>query len=242
MEMFNIIGFANKGVNGGIAGAVDEHMINIPWMMHLFHSKNLMCVQLNEDFEATNLSAAKQEFKMKYLDHILSKHSGEIYYNVRFETRLGSGIYENVTGYCKIKGYGVYGSYPYNTCYLEIETMDVDNENTLASLQGSKVNPVVYNAWQHMRLNVPEAIWPNPSLPGSLPVTTPTVDMVSLIAGLNNTMLMFGFANRFDDNHSYVRLQNPNRKKLGGGNRVKKISSSDSWASMTSGDNYSYQQ
>lgn len=167
----------------------------------------------------------------------------KIYY--RFLVDMdGTGKFEYISGYGELKSQGTdsQGSY----IILKPVTL---NDNS-----GTSVTPVVKSALQFLRLNLPELAWGTKHidensgllsiveeiLKGSIGIVT---EIASAIAGPNEVLYTKGRCKTFEASKSWIRLNTPNRKKYGGGVRVRKIELSDSWAKMgTSMNSFDYGQ
>lgn len=123
---------------------------------------------------------------------------------------------------------------------------------------GSLVNPVVKAGWQMLRTYLPKIAYPG-SETNNLGTNSsnPIMILVGMLAGLNTAMidlatglsddpnlrfLISGYCSEVKFDKSWVRAFSPNRKKLGGGHRVKQITMSDNWASMTGENESTYGQ
>lgn len=67
-------------------------------------------------------------------------------------------------------------------------------------------------------------------------------NIIQSIKGYNGTLKGYGYGQAFDPNLSWIRLNNPDYKKLGGGLRVKEVKIQDKWKSMLSGAGYNANQ
>jgi hypothetical protein len=64
-------------------------------------------------------------------------------------------------------------------------------------------------------------------------------EVKAMFSGVNTRFIDKGYCQYTDPSLSFVRLTNPNLKKLGGGNRVKRIANVDAWSDMMPGENSS---
>lgn len=148
-----------------------------------------------------------------------------------------------VSGYCQVKDYGLVNS---TTGWVELEPVKLKN------LGGSDYNPIVLAAIQFGRMSMPQMIFDN----------QPNIDEnASFGADLINALLQSttGFISGFKNANksiydkdigvdlvtgkSWLRLNNVNGFKKGGGVRVKRLAMSDSWGLMASnGSSFSYGQ
>ena len=174
----------------------------------------------------------KQELKDKYIKDITD---GFLYY--KMYVMLTPGKYEYITGYAKVKNYGVTADHLKG--YLDLEPAYIDDENPLI-----KCNPILRSATQFMRINR------NGLLFGSNTMGTPST-FESFITSLPNILGQVGnqiaassmgvnlycetqnYCNKIVLNKSFIRLYNPIKKKIAGGSRVKQVSIDDNWDVMS---------
>ena len=105
-------------------------------------------------------------------------------------------------------------------------------------------NPIAVSAIQFARIHLskfipPSSITPvneNANLPGLIESMAGSyLSLLETFVGPNIPLWAFDIGTKIVLNHSWVRLQNPNKEKLGGGHRVKQIRMYDSWKTMTHG-------
>jgi hypothetical protein len=163
---------------------------------------------------------------------------------VNIRNVAGFNHLEYVSGYSEIEDSGIESGYG----WVKMKDVNLKKNGTLMA------NPVVKAAIQFGRLYLPKAVWTadasevtNMSNQGSLGsaildalINSSFIKNIKdAIQGPNAALFNdYGVAHDFIANKSWIRLVNPNKKKLGGGCRVKKIEMSDEWASMTDGSAY----
>ncbi len=116
----------------------------------------------------------------------------------------------------------------------------------------SEYNPIAVAAIQYGRIHLSKFLPPssnnsvdeNANLPGLLESLGGAFSSFQeLFIGPNKPLWNENIGTNLVIGNSWVRMQNPNKKKLGGGHRVKEIRMYDSWAEMTgSMDSYHYGQ
>lgn len=115
---------------------------------------------------------------------------------------------------------------------------------TLMDNGNADYNPITVAAIQYARLNLAKFIPPSSSnnvdedanLPGLLEsLGGAFTSLQEIFIGPNLPLLNDNIGNNLVIGHSWVRLQNPGKNKLGGGHRVKEIRMYDSWNLMTNG-------
>jgi hypothetical protein len=153
---------------------------------------------------------------------------------------------EYVSGYAQIEEYGPVTWESTNLGYVELSPVKLkDNGSTI-------YNPIVKTANQFGRLHLPQFIWDQPGVDENASFGSDV--MYSLVSSFANLGELFTQPNvklwnrekgtKLVTNKSWIRLNNPNKQKFGGGLRVKRILLSDEWSDMTSGaeDSYEYGQ
>jgi hypothetical protein len=206
--------------------------------------KNYLVVDLGEGFTPSSAAAdASAEFRLRYLSGI-----DLMYYKALLQVLNPSSLSqqrnEYVPGYAEIditksslltSSKNDSGSYKKAVIYL----------NTVNAAPGSllpqpNVSPIVRNGWMYARLNL------NQQLMGGADASDSGLEQVlrTLLAEANNLstilinftaeMLLKGHSNHFFPSHSFVRLNEPDKIKLGGGHRIRAIVMSDNWGLMKS--------
>jgi hypothetical protein len=115
---------------------------------------------------------------------------------------------------------------------------------TLMDNGNADYNPISVAAIQFARLHLSKFIPPSSisavdedaNLPGLLESLAGSITSIQeFFVGPNIPLWANNIGNNLVIDHSWVRLQNPNKQKLGGGHRVKQIRMYDSWNQMTGG-------
>lgn len=161
-----------------------------------------------------------------------------------------------------IRDIGGYKHLEYVSGYGEIENAGTSGRNGWVQLKsvtlkdhggGTSVNPVVKTAIQYGRLYMPKKVWTNSlttsvaqstHIEGSSGLGRELLDAVinsdyiknirDAIVGPDQSLYDFYNVGRsFVAGKSWFRFVNPNKHKLGGGLRVKKIEMTDEWGAMT---------
>ena len=147
----------------------------------------------------------------------------------------GSG-YDYVPAYADLdttsgNWYGIAGA---NTIWVKIAGVNKTGDGT------GNYSPLTETAINFLRLNLPSKAYPGSEVSNSLDIKTVVTMLQSMagnileaISGFDNTARSNGWVNRLDTARSYVRLDCPILKKLGGGLRVKSVLIYDNWNAMT---------
>lgn len=164
----------------------------------------------------------------------------------------GKNKYDYVSGYLNKETIGVDNSKGYDVGFIKIENVDVSRINPVDA------HPVSKAAWQKTRVELPHLV--HPETDDFQGYTDPPMTRVAkklfaviprlgkMFGGINMYMLSKLYGQKVSLNgHSVIRLKTPNKAKLGGGHRVKKILMHDEWNSMapseesqTTGQVYDY--
>ena len=160
--------------------------------------------------------------------------------NVRMPTDdFGSG-YEYVPTYAEpdvntAHWYGVYSS---NLIWIKLKGVNSagDGDGSLSPLAQTTIN--------FLRLNLPSKAYPGSELNEDLNIQDVVKAIVAIggnlfemLNGFSNTARAYGWCNNIDTSRSFVRLDCPSMKKIGGGLRVKSVLIYDNWKNMTGGAN-----
>lgn len=114
-------------------------------------------------------------------------------------------------------------------------------DQSIYDLQSPQYNPITVSSVQFARLNLSQCIFPTNSQfstsSGLFDIVESTVasalSMPQYLTGPNMYYYSAGMGRKIVLNKSWVRLQNPNKNKFGGGHRVKQIRIYDAWDVMT---------
>jgi hypothetical protein len=201
-----------------------------------FKEKNnqYLCFKLQEPIPTGPNALTK--FRNSYLQGI-----NELYFKALVKV-IGDD-YEYVSGYAEIENSGL-KSYMdpngyYNYGWIKLKEVNQGDAGITAD-----VNPISKAAWHFARTYLPELIYNNTDdeTPGVERFINKLSDLnfaktiIQTIQGANGYLKANGFCKEIVPDKSFIRLQNPNRKKLGGGLRVKKIELSDEWDKMVTGN------
>jgi hypothetical protein len=222
MQMFKVVGAGNSNIpqlNSSSYASLYNGNI---------HNKYLY-VKLNENV------GSPQDFIDKYLSDNIDKY---IYFRFLLNMTDNSNQKDYVNGYFQIDQNQ---SYPIgindNLVAIPIKFLKRDG----GTGGSSPVNPIAKTGWGFGRTYLNREVYSlggdsvNASFGSVVRDLLGSIEAISqLIKGPNKALQDKGCARIFDINKSWIRLENPNGKKLGGGLRVKSIKLSDEWNSMLS--------
>lgn len=187
---------------------------------------------------------SKAEVYRKYLDGM------ETFYfrlHVKMPSDKWGNGHEFVSGYARIDG----SSYGYlndgHTIWVKLVSINKHGED------GGDYSPMAKTAVQFLRLNLPSKAYPGSDVGDNLDLVDGVKVLFSMADNIRNAIQGFDMTARqnkwardVDLVRSFVRLNNPDYKKYGGGHRVKRIIIYDHWNAMTGqkesmyGTEYSY--
>lgn len=228
-QMFTLAGISNSKKLSDLQKAVtgDPNYI----LGSALQQNNVLIVDIDDAL----LQGANPENTLdENFRHLFIPENNLLYF--RSLVDLKDGKYEFVPGYAKVLEVGTFTPEEDTNIfgYIELKGVGINDDEA-----DGRINPIVKAALNFTRLNLPHLIWPEKD-PGSSTfgfiqslVTLLTKEPGRFSRGLNNSLLVEGFARSLVLNKSFIRLNNPNYAKKGGGCRVKKIAMSDGWTDMT---------
>jgi hypothetical protein len=170
----------------------------------------------------------------------------ELYFRFLINMRHTSGPnarnhYEYVSGYAPIIDSGIKNGFGWVLL----------GPVTLNDIYTSTYNPVLKASLQYGRINMSKLVWDDDvnagdnssfglSLIQAMINSNSLRNMIQAAEGPNLAVYNQGVAHTFIAGKSWIRLNNPNNKKLGGGARVKKIEMIDVWGDMVGNANETF--
>ena len=140
--------------------------------------------------------------------------------------RWGSG-FDFVSFYGRIQSYGKLSGT--NLFWIKFEKVD-------------GISPMIRNTFQFLKNNLPSKAYPTSELGDDVDLSDAVKMLGSSIAEIKNAVLGFeksamtkGWCKEVLLSKSFIRLNSPEYKKMGGGHRVKRIEIFDNWHAMTNG-------
>jgi hypothetical protein len=234
MQMFQVLGAGSSPL------PTAQELANTTLYNGSNHNKYLY-VKLDSSAvsQISNLSNDVQKnqwFKDRYLAENLNK---PIQFKFMLNMRNNNLQHEYVSGYFKIDESGQHkihvansGSGPIAILPLQFLTRD----------KSGHANPIAKAGWGFGRTYLNRIVYGNTDNPSQRNFTAlveslkGSMSMIKeLFVGPNGYLQDKGQASRFNPAKSWVRLENPNGKKVGGGLRVSSIKLSDNWENMLYG-------
>lgn len=210
-NMYKILGFTRD-----LSSAI------VPNLYRPFGDNLFAIVKLEDAITATNLEAQKNEIFQKYL-------IGTKQLAFKLSVRTPKATLNNeepLIVYAEFDDYGVFNQADKSQIYIRLKPLDGKS-------------PLAKMAINFLTENLPGQAFPGYEVDGNL------LSFLGMIGGMLSSLTNVfnnkeqqirsaGKASLVNVNRSFVRLNNPNRLKFGGGNRVKEITMSDNWDRMTS--------
>jgi len=179
------------------------------------------------------------QFKKDYLETIVGE---KVYFKFKVDLTT-SGKYEYVFGYADIEDYGLSKELPGDTEYkygfVKLKSVSINDNHS-----GAQVHPICKAAWQFSRIHRSQLIYDQPQatqpfgdqLIKALVGSDFAKNLIETFMGPNKLLRDRDFGKTIQTDHSYVRLENPLGAKIGGGSRVKQITTSDEWKTGLDGE------
>lgn len=197
---------------------------------------------------------AGQDWDAAELDHRLFNGIDELYYRCSVKLAGPTNAFDPVSGYARIVSHGVVPNGSGWRGWVELSPVQIDEG------QGIDVNPIFRSALEYLQLNYPERIAGTvPELNDNQSVTRSfLMGVLNATAGFISGMGDFfsgpngdlrgrpaGYCRSIDLAQSWIRLNDTDRNKNGGGHRVRSVTFHDEWADMESDEQdeaFSYEQ
>jgi hypothetical protein len=241
MQMFKVVGFED-----GSAISTTNDVID------LNGSNHKLLIKMQDDGNGT-VPQSRDDFYNKYIANM-----PYIYFRFLMgivdneETNPGQRIqkYEFVSGYIKRDNISDYDISVTDKKYAWISFTTIStNDNS-----GSEINPITKAAINYGKLNMSKEVWSSNAntdvkvkedakldkdVAEALAASSFFKNIKETFKGPNELLYSGTTDNKnrvgrfFVINKSWIRLMNPNGKKIGGGLRVKKVSMSDEWYGMS---------
>ena len=228
MQMFKIDGFS-----AGASGAPDNYLYGNDSDPLNYQMKQFLKIGIPSNYPKPIVNGVEVEFQP--LD-FLRTNGGlieEMYFkmlvNVENELLHNTDQREYVFGYAEIDY-----SYP----------PTISNNQLVIKLKEAEgYNPISFATFNLMKRNFPEVVYQQhrpgePALESVLNVLLGSIRALKDLAiGINNSLKTRAIGKKISLDKSWVRLNNPNGFKKGGGHRVKKVVIDDQWSQMAKNNN-----
>ncbi len=250
-QMFGIMGFANT-----VGGVPSNKLFNPSSLFSSYQFNNFLVVNIatapsgikdalgNDIYGIPDTWSATKVNDYVY-NHYMKGLDDRLFFKTKVQLTGAGNSTEFVSGFADIQSVTAHKSLSassvYDRLYIQLKPVPSgDKQNNLS------IHPVTKAALQLGRKYLSEVMYPDFVASGSY---TPLDyiqqlagtfrEVAAMIQGVNKKLMMRGYCRFIDASESFVRLTNPNMKKMGGGNRVKRLCSSDSWNSMIAAESSS---
>lgn len=187
------------------------------------------------DLGPEGASLRKEDFKKRYLKENQYK---PIYYKFLVNMTQNPNHYDYVEGYFLLDNSKLNDNNDFISDGSGMASIPVTFVNK-GRISGN-ANPIAKSGWGYARTHLSrmafngndnEVVKDFGAMVKSMVSALPNVS--AIFKGPNRVLEGNGCAQKFNNNKSWIRLENPNGRKLGGGLRVQKIELSDRWDIMT---------
>jgi hypothetical protein len=234
MRMFSVIGTSSDGSD-------NSGTYNYLYTNDNPNGRNYLIIDLGEGFKPTSTTNPNEEFRSKYLSGI-----DLMYYKFFIQVVQNSERKEYVPGYavidyssCQLLGTNTTqdpkdGKTIYTRALIKLNPVDAKTGKS----SSRDVNPIVRNAWMYARLNLGRELRNSTdATDGALTQVLTTLlnqltEISQLFRGFVSKMIKDGNSSEFVPAKSFVRLNEPDKIKIGGGHRVKALVMADNWGLM----------
>lgn len=234
MQMFKILGFEDDNPLDFTSGNGTDQLYDGG------KERQFLKFKLQEDIDGNryNETQANALLEQQYFEGF-QQRDNLLYFRCRMNLNSDAdgAHYEYVSGYATIQSKGLCGrpnnSGNYTHGWIELKLVDIgDNANS------RRINPITKAGFDYTRQNRQQLI--NQKAPqgaGILDVAWGLLslanDVIGMIGGMNTRLRSRGFCEKVDLNQSWIKLNNPIKKKLGGGSRVRQLKLEDQWQDLT---------
>ncbi len=201
--------------------------------------------------QITSDQQANQLIKSLYLEDNNNPNGAakNLYFRFLLRVNDGTSIAKNeyVSGYIEPESCGVRSIIggQYTQGWIKVKLVQTEDSGAL------NAHPISKAGWQFSRIYTPKYAFHQPEPDDSDFVAMMKVlgasnifkQLLEFMQGTNNRLRNQGFASTFEPDKSWIKLIDPDARKLGGGSRVKKIELSDNWNTMNPSEaSFSYGQ
>ncbi|NJL77316.1 MAG: hypothetical protein HC892_22120, partial [Saprospiraceae bacterium] len=176
----------------------------------------------------------KAELLSRYFQDV-----NELYFKCKVRLDEQNNNYDFVTGYMDYNDVHPIGT---TQMAIAVDLLTVKDKDS-----NRLIHPIAKATFQTMRLNLPQLVYPGYETSGNDEANIKSLvgfgnEIKNLIQGFDRNAMTNQWGKLVNTNQSWIRLSNPNYKKLGGGSRVKKIILSDEWDVTPNDDRSQYGQ
>lgn len=223
MQMFQVVG-SSQDLNSNNPPPTTSTLYS--FTSGIINPHNYLYIKLQEPYSTPLGVGDEDNFKKEYLDGI-----DYLYFKSLVNLVPSPGTEQDyVKGYAKIKDAGLMSDGEH--AWLLLDYYFFNGYGVYPPC-----NPISKAAWQELRNDL------NRVYQKYTDYATDQNNLDLIINGSINNIDLYckkGYATSFNASKTWVRLNNPIKKKVGGGSRVKKIIIKDAWEEMTNGSTQVY--
>ena len=245
MQMFKVVGAGKEPLKDGDSGQLLDFDTND--LLYKGGPMSQLYIKLEETIPGNTDTDRRSYFKDKYIKDL----SGEaIYFRFLLNMTKPGGKtdrrrdddFDFVTGYLEIEESLDFGLFKDNEG-VQYASIPVKLVKGGKGILETDVNPIVKAGWHYGRKYLNRKVYSISNeedvddlkgvvmeIIGSIPA------IFDIFSSPNGKLQERRIARRFIKNKSWIRLMNPNGRKLGGGHRVKTVRMHDQWDTMTGND------
>lgn len=235
MQMFMVEGFTDN--NNPASGNADKL---------LYENADSDSYKVN-NYLIFNLSApveSKQALSAYFPDekHLYFKAKLDVLGKAKSE-RNNSDDYEYISGFAEYEDYGLVQNSKsgdsYSKAWIKMKKVNIGDYKLKPKYKQKKAHPFAKRAWVYSKIHIPKRAFDRSDSGDKIGIQLKEAleslgDMIKMFKSLNSELINREFAQKANLNKTFIRLNNPSGKKLGGGHRVKKIVMNDQWSNMAS--------
>lgn len=243
MQMFTIEGISGEENPTNPADFFEGNSLMDPLVSLTPNGNNLyMSFKLDEPIPISGNSV--EIFRKKYLEGIENLYfKAYVQIDDKIDLLGRNKNFEYVTGFAEIDGSGLKAhnatSGYYNYGYIKLKEVNQGQKDFTAN-----VNPISKAAWYFARTQLSDLVYNGTDdetfgvekFISKIQNAGFIKGIIQTLQGANGYLKNNDFCKKINLSKSFIRLNNPNKKKLGGGLRVKKILLSDEWDKMVAGN------
>jgi hypothetical protein len=229
MQMAKILGFSNNNSFSNASNYLYTHAGTS--FSDSYNESNYLFFRLKDPITGSGTAEKLAEQYFTGVD--------DMYFNV-FSDINGKGQHEYVRGYAEIDrgATDCFGVTNDTIGWVKLKTERIgDRENA-----GAKVQAIAKASWNFARLYTPQLVYPfsyanETEGPGAsanpiIALLGFATDAKRMLQGFNRSLRQEGYGKTVQLSKSWIRVNVPDKFKLGGGVRVKRIAINDNWAAM----------
>lgn len=237
MQMFRIVAI-NDGVYSNASDINPKTKETLLMDKSLSHRNHLYVY-----FKLQKKMPSSYSKKQFFNDYLSSLWGEQVYFKCLTDI-TDRRDFNYVFGYADWESDGYYGTLKNNSGeheygFIKMKKVPIGNKSN-----GAQVHPFAKAAWQYGRLYTPKLVWDQTSVKSSgieqvvksIANSNMTKNIIETIKGPNRTIRDKNYGKKIDLTKSWIRLQNPNMAKVGGGSRVKSIVTNDRWSTNQLGE------